>query len=346
VKITFEGSICRIEGLNAEVIGADPAGSAAAARNDAFAYTETRIQSVSSGDGTSPTPEEIGAIPQSARGQPFGVADLGEDGKLFVNQRPPHPTAQQVGAIPQSEKSAPWGVATLGGDGKLWQDQRPPNPSAQDIGAIPQSARGQSWGLAELGGDGKLWESQRPPPPSAQQVGAIPAGDRGKAWGVAELGGDGKVLASQLPNFQAMLEPLYPTSHVIMWGFGKVLVGNPFGPGQISTNSQLNRYATQTPAQIGDEVEVSFLLKAGVYRLDVLGMKNNQQGIYKLFIDTFQLGPDIDRYAATAGPFTSTFNFEVFRTDIQKIRTKVVGRNASSVGFQLWISAILIYPIL
>jgi hypothetical protein len=345
VKITFEGNICRIEGLNAQVIGADPAGSAAAVRADAFAYTETRIQSVSAGGGTKPTPEEIGAIPHSVRGKPFGVADLGADGKLFVDQRPPHPSAQQVGAIPHAEKSAPWGVATLGGDGKLWQDQRPPNPSAQDIGAIPQSVRGQAWGVAELGSDGKLWEGQRPPHPSAQQVGAIPVSDRGKAWGVAELGGDGKVRPEQLPDFAKMLESVYPTSQVIMWGFGRIVAGGQFGLGGVSTVVPLNRYATQSPGALNDEVEIQFLLKAGTYRLDVLGAKTPAQGIYRIWCNDEQLGGDIDRYAAAGAFFNSSFTLYIGTTKNQTIRVKVVGKNPSATGYQLWISALLIYPV-
>jgi hypothetical protein len=306
-RVEIDGENIYLYGFTADQLGADPKGSAAQARLDAISYVETRVQQVAQANG--------------------GL------------------TANDVKNIIAELRGKPWGIADLGADGKLWEGHRPPHPSAQQIGAVPVVDRGKVWGVAELGGDGKLHEAQRPPHPTAQQVGAVPISDRGKSWGVAELGGDGKVLSSQLPNFQALLEPLYPTSHVIMWGFGKVLVGNPFGPGTLSTNTQLNRYATQSPAQLNDEVEVSFLLKTGLYRLEVWGMRNNQQGVYKIFINDFQLGSDIDRYAATAGPFTSTFNFEVFRTDVQRIRTKVVGRNASSVGFQLWISAILIYPI-
>jgi hypothetical protein len=97
---------------------------------------------------------------------------------------------------------------------------------------------------------------------------------------------------------------------------------------------------------LNDEVEVTFLLKSGYYRLELWGMRNSQQGIFQIFLNDSQLGSDIDRYAASAGPVTHTFNVSLSETKVQRLRTKVVGRNASSVGFQLWISALLVYPIL
>ena len=213
-------------------------------------------------------------------------------------------------------------------------------PTPQEIGAIPASERGKPWGVADLGGDGKLWIHHRPPPPTPQEIGADLAGSAAAARAEAIA-----FTQARLAEVQAQLDLLYPTTALVLWGYGRVLAGAPFGLGGVSTNVFLNRYAIQSPSASGDEVEVSFLLKSGDYRLDLWGMRNNQQAVFQLFLNGVQLGSDIDRYAASASVMISSFNVSFAATKIQKVRTKVIGRNPSSVGFQVWNSAICIYPL-
>jgi hypothetical protein len=338
VKISFEGNVCKIEGLTADAVGADPKGAAAAARLDAIQYAAQQIERISQGGGV--TADQVKAILSELRGKPWGLADLGGDGKLWEGHRPPLPTPGAIGAVPNSERGKPWGLAELGADGRLWEGHRPPLPTPGAIGAVPNSERGKPWGLAELGGDGLLWEGHRPPLPTAQQVGADPAGS-------AVLAQRNAIAFTQerVAELQAVIESLYPVSAFVLWGFGKILAGAPFGLGGLGTNIFLNRYAIQSPAALGDEVEITFLLRAGNYRLDLWGMRNNQQGVFDLFLNDAPLATGIDRYAASGTMFVSTFNVTFTATRFQKLRTKVTGKNPSSVGFQIWTAAVVVYPI-
>lgn len=67
------------------------------------------------------TPQDIGAIPTSAKG--VTIAEL-ENGKLKTTQKPTY-TPIEIGAIAASEKGANNGVATLSNDGKIPNSQLP-----------------------------------------------------------------------------------------------------------------------------------------------------------------------------------------------------------------------------
>jgi hypothetical protein len=177
-------------------------------------------------------------------------------------------------------------------------------------------------------------------PNSPQQIGAEVAGAAATAQQNAIA-----FTQQKINELAAVIEGLYPNTAFVPWGYGRVVVGGAFGLGGVSTNIFLNRFAVQSPAALNDEVEVTFLLRAGNYRLDLWGLRNNQQGIIQLFLNDVALGAEIDRYAMSATPFISSFTVNIPSTKIQKFRTKVTGKNASSVGFQVWTSALLLYPV-
>ena len=72
-------------------------------------------------------PQTIGAIPASEKGQPQGVATLGNDGVVLTNQLPNYhvPTLAELGGIPLSQKGTPNGIPSLDDDSKVPYTQLP-----------------------------------------------------------------------------------------------------------------------------------------------------------------------------------------------------------------------------
>jgi hypothetical protein len=119
-------------------------------------------------------PETIGAIPTTQKGQPGGVATLGSDRKVPVEQLPPlppspPPTLEELGAEPAGAEAR----------AKSYTDEKiaqfPPPPTLTQLGGEPAGAEARAKSYT----DGKI--SQLPPPPTLTQLGGEPAGAEARA---------------------------------------------------------------------------------------------------------------------------------------------------------------------
>jgi hypothetical protein len=288
------------------------------------------------------TPAEIGA-------EDRGAAELARQEAIRVAEERFRQLAEALAAIPPPIPADPVGSAAAAQEAaiafsrQLGADLVKTIPTPAQIGAEVAGAAltAQQNAIAfsrQLGAD-----LVKTIPTTPAQIGAEVAGAAATAAAAAQQAAIA-YCQQKISEVQTQMDTIYPTSAFIPWGFGKVLVGNPFGSGTLSTNVQLNRYNTQFPGQLNDEAEIEFLLKSGRYRLELWGARNTQQGIHNLYLNDALIGENIDRYAATTAAFVSTFTVNFSTTKIQKLRTKVIGKNPSSAGNQLWISAVLLYP--
>ena len=211
----------------------------------------------------------LGGIPSSSRGIPFGVAPLGADGKVPLTFLPSMSggggdnvsTATFNAAIallvPTSAIGAASGVAPLGSDSKVSSTYLPAPPTLASLNGvstttfstaisalIPTSAIGAASGIAPLGSDSKVSSTYLPAPPTLASLNGVststfssaiallvPTSAIGAASGVAPLGSDSKVSLTYLPA--------YPTLASLN-GVSTTQIGAASGIAPLGTNSKIS----------------------------------------------------------------------------------------------------------
>lgn len=94
----------------------------------------------------------------------------------------------------------------------------------------------------------------------------------------------------------------------------------------------------------GDQVDYEIYLGAGTYTFKLLHAKNTNFGIIKLLVDDVEKG-SIDSYAASAelNVISTITGVEIASSGVKTVSLKIDGKNGSSTGYYLNISAIYIY---
>lgn len=299
----------------------------------------------------------------SQKGQPNGLASLGNDGILTLAQRftPPFPTPAQVGAISVGEKGIANGVATLNASGIVPTAQLPPFEAqgaataaiASHVAALdPHAQYATDTDLATHTGN-----TSNPHSTTAAQVGAIPTTEKGAASGVATLGSDSILTAAQRPtpaqigaipaiekgatNGVATLGadqkvpnaqlPSFPTSFAHFHEESIFVAGGAVATAS-STSQYYNLYTFQ-PGALNDEFQFQQFLAAGNYTLYLLGLKFSAYGIATVRVNGTSIGT-IDLYNASfLFNVVMSIPFSVSFTGNHLFNFKIESKNASSSGY-------------
>jgi hypothetical protein len=159
--------------------------------------------------------------------------------------------------------------------------------------------------------------------------------------GAEPLGAASAARSQAIAEAQAKIESYFPTYHQHWWGHGKRLIGNDFFRGR-TTTTRFNYFAYQSPAGDSDEVLIEFLLKAGMYRIEITGQRQSNAAIIEFFLNDVSLG-QLDLYAASNAEVTSGYSVTLATAGYHRFRTKVVGKNASSSSWFAPLTCVMIF---
>jgi hypothetical protein len=153
---------------------------------------------------------------------------------------------------------------------------------------------------------------------TAQSIGADPAGAALEAQKAA------------IAEARRLADTLYPFGHVHFWGLGRRISGSDFYRGRSNT-TRFSYFSYQNPSALGDEVFFEFPLRAGDYRIEVVGQKQINAGIGQFFFNEVSLGT-LDLYASGNTETSVVYSATVASSGIQKFRSKVTGKNVMATA--------------
>jgi hypothetical protein len=104
--------------------------------------------------------------------------------------------------------------------------------------------------------------------------------------------------------------------------------------GDSGVPDQFKGYTEQSPEADGDTRLNYFVIRAGTYELNFLGLKSPDSGILKVYIDTVEVAT-IDWYAAVPDyNVVVTIPGIVLTSGVHKIETVVTGKNGLSASYK------------
>jgi Carbohydrate binding module (family 35) len=106
---------------------------------------------------------------------------------------------------------------------------------------------------------------------------------------------------------------------------------------QTDANSSNGQWISLDAENTGSWMEFTTgTVQAGTYSVSMMWKGNTGRGITDFFVDGNQVGGNLDQYSSTQTYPTTTFGNVTFSSSgTHKIRMHVVGKNASSTGYQL-----------
>jgi hypothetical protein len=145
---------------------------------------------------------------------------------------------------------------------------------------------------------------------------------------------------------KAGIDDLFPVNTNVFWYNGVAVAGaTTFSIGAVADQPG-GFVAYQSPAAATDIIRFDIPLKAGNYRLTLIGQKTSDGGRFNTFLNGQQIGSTTDWYAASnTNNSRVNITFTVVQSGMQRIEFRNVAKNAASTGNFVVMSSVNVKPV-